>query len=242
MARYLMVEGTLARGPVVLTGREARHARVLRLGAGDRVQLCDGRGQLYTARVVTVTRDRVEAEVLEPAPAQVMPAVSLVLGQALPKAAKMDLVIEKATELGADRIIPFTSVRTIPQPRASTRLLRWHRLAEAASKQCGRPVVPEVTDVVPFDEFLRMTEPLPVKLLLWEGEAERSLRTLLREGGRPGGVALAVGPEGGFAPEEVERARARGFVPVSLGPRILRTETAGLAALAIVQYELSEFA
>jgi 16S rRNA (uracil1498-N3)-methyltransferase len=215
---------------------------VLRLGPGDEVLFFDGTGWEYRGvidrlegrggAVRIVARQRVFIET----------PVRITLAQALPKGDKMEFIVQKATELGAVRIIPFRSSRTIPrrtEERAAKRLERWRRIAAEAAEQCGRADVPEITETLPFPEALGKAGPGAVKILFWEAEMERSIREVLKsdEARSAKEFFLVVGPEGGLSGEEAEIARQSGFLLASLGRLILRVETAALAILAILQYE-----
>ncbi len=215
---------------------------VLRLGPGDAVHLFDGTGWEYRGvierfegrggAVRIVSRERVPVEF----------PVRITLAQALPKGDKMEFIVQKATELGAARIVPFLSSRTIPkrtEERAARRLERWRRIAAEAAEQCGRADVPEIAETRTFAEVLQSAPHGAVRILFWEAETERSLRQIL-EGDKARSAReffLVVGPEGGLSAEEADAARQAGFLTASLGRLILRVETAALAILAIFQYE-----
>lgn len=223
---------------------EARHlARTLRLGPGDIVLALDGRGRQYTVRLERVGPDRATGRVLASEPGGAESPLTITLGQGVPKGDKIDTIIRAATELGVARIVPIVTARTVVRldpTRAAERVRRWERVAKEAAKQCGRAVVPSVRRPCPLGEFLAATPPGALRLCLWEGEAP-GLATVL--GDAPDAVAavtLLIGPEGGLAAAEVDAARAHGFATVSLGPRILRTETAGPAAIAIIQSRLGD--
>jgi 16S rRNA (uracil1498-N3)-methyltransferase len=168
--------------------------------------------------------------------------VRITLAQALPKGDKMEFIVQKATELGAARVIPFRSSRTIPrrtEERAAKRLERWRRIAAEAAEQCGRGDVPEIAETVSYAEALGMARPGSVKILFWESETEHSVREILKteEVRSSKEFFLVVGPEGGLSGEEAQTAREAGFLTASLGRLVLRVETAALAILAIFQYE-----
>lgn len=197
--------------------------KVLRLAAGDEVVIFDGRGTEIEARLVnggelSLGRRRAVA----------LPAVAITLLQAVAKGDRMDLVVQKTTELGVTRIVPVLAARSVARPE---RAARWQTIAREAARQSGRADVPEVAVPVPLETALATSA--EVRFVLFEGERARSLRRELP--GTAHSVALLVGPEGGFTPAEVESAEKHGFRPVGLGPRILRTETAAIVAVALVQ-------
>lgn len=240
------VEGPPGDARAVLEGEEAHHAaRVLRLRPRDPVVILDGTGCEYAGELLSVDarlpRCEVACRAARPSPGE--PAIRIELLQALPKGDKMEYVVEKGTEAGISRFVPVLTERTIPRLEAAgleRRLARWRRIASEAAKQCRRGRRPEVAapaGVAAAVNALR-ERGAPV-LLLWE-RAERSLKAALRSWPLPGAreLGLVVGPEGGFGDEEAGELASLGAVPVKLGERILRTESAGPIAAAIVLYEL----
>jgi 16S rRNA (uracil1498-N3)-methyltransferase len=220
---------------VTLSGADARKLTlVLRRASGDPVELSDSAGNTFLGRVRT-SGHVVGAELTETLARATEPSLRLVLAQAIPKGAKMDFVVEKATELGVAQIVPLLTERSATPPPPA-RLERWRRLARAAAQQSGRTTVPAVTDPRSLDAFA--ARPGADRVLVpWE-LADRiplkdRLASLLTG---VSAVAIAIGPEGGFARSEVERAVSAGAIPLSLGARILRTETAGLVMLSALLY------
>jgi 16S rRNA (uracil1498-N3)-methyltransferase len=210
-----------------------RHlVKVLRLGRGDRVHLFDGAGSEIEARIETVGASSVEVSLgkRQRLPA---PACTIVLLISPPRGERMDLVVQKTTELGVARIVPVTSARAMVKASPHQRS-RWQSIATEASRQSGRADVPAVADLVPLAEAIaREADGASPRLMLWEGERARALGAALADG--PRSVTLLVGPEGGFQAEEVRLTAAAGFVPVGLGPRILRSETAAIVGVALAQ-------
>jgi 16S rRNA (uracil1498-N3)-methyltransferase len=161
------------------------------------------------------------------------------LGQALAKGDKMDLIVEKATELGVRRIVPFLSSYTVPKPdkqQMERRQARWSKISLSAAKQSGRTQIPEILGLCDFEALLREPWHCDLKLLLWEKESVCGLAEIRGERPELKSVLLAIGPEGGFSSEEAAKAKEHGFRSIRLGKRILRTETAALAALSLVQF------
>jgi len=234
--RFFVPLGSIVGAQVSFPPDQARHvATVLRLRPGDRVVVFDGTGTEYLAELETVTPTRTAARIIE-THRGVSPALHLALLQGVPKAAKMDDIVRMGTELGVSEFIPFISARTVAVGRG--RVGRWLRIAVEAAKQCRRRDVPAVHTPAPLPAALDRVAGYDLVLLLWEGEESRTIAQALAANGRAKRVAIVIGPEGGFAPEEVAQATARGAVPVTMGPLILRTETGGVAALAMVSYEL----
>jgi 16S rRNA (uracil1498-N3)-methyltransferase len=234
-ARRLFVPaGRLAGPQVTLTGDEHRHVgRVLRARPGDTLTLFDGAGGEVEARVVRVGRDATEV-VLGARREVAGPGVALTLLCAVPRGPRMDLLVQKTAELGVARIIPVVTDRSVARPDAEAgRRARWEKIAREAARQCGRADVPAIDPPAPLAEALAAPGLPARRLALYEAERGRSLRAALA-GAEPAATALLVGPEGGFAAAELAAARAAGFEAVGLGDRILRVETAAIAAVALV--------
>jgi 16S rRNA (uracil1498-N3)-methyltransferase len=218
---------------------EARHmARVLRLRPGDVIVALDGTGREYTVRLETLTSEAAVGTVLvETSPAHESP-FAVTLAQGVPKGDKMEAIVRAATELGVARIVPVLTERTIVRldpARWRARARRWQRVAKEAAKQCRRAVVPSVGVPRPLADFVGGEAGDGLRLCLWEAEPTGLADVVGAPQGPVASATLLVGPEGGFSRTEVDMARAHGFRPVGLGPRILRTETAGPAVLAILQ-------
>lgn len=218
----------------------ARHAaRVLRLTAGQAITLFDGRGGEYAARIAAVKKDEVSAEVLDWRAAECESPLSIRLVQALQAGDKMDLTVQKAVELGVAAIQPVASRRSVVRldgERALRRVEHWRGVAASACEQCGRNRVPEVAAIETLDRWLAKPAEVPLRLML------SPTATLgLSELPPARSLELLIGAEGGLDPREAEMAAAAGFVGVRLGPRVLRTETAGLAALAAIQTLWGDF-
>lgn len=217
-----------------ITGSDLHYIKaVLRLKPGDKLELLDGTGKVYEAKISRIGKDRASCEIVSSRQEDSEPKTLVTLAQALPKASKMDFVVEKCVELGVHRLIPMTTERTVAK---GAKLDRWRKLAKEAAEQSGRAIIPEVTELSDLDSVLKMRDKFDLALIPWELETKRSLKSLLLP--QFLNVLVLIGPEGGFSIKEVEAARAAGFQAASLGKRILRTETAGLAALANIIYEL----
>ena len=205
---------------------------------GEIITITDSSNRDFRGRITELGNDEAHCHIFEELQEPTEPPFDLVLFQALPDKERMELIIQKATELGVKTIVPFKSRHSISlaqreatQPKAH----RWQHVALAATKQCRRAVVPQVAPYCPFEEALEQARPLELKIILLEKEEER-LAPLIRNMPPPKSIALMVGPEGGWDVGEVKQAKAEGFIPVGLGGRILRTETAAIAACAILQY------
>jgi len=218
---------------------------VLRLNKGDELILFDGSGHEYRSVIRdfnthNVCLDIISKEIIK------LPAIHITLAQSLPKGNKIEMIIQKSTELGASRILPFISSRSISRPagtRATSKAARWRKIAIEASRQCGRGDVPEVSEIVSFDEMLSSPDSHNLRIILWEAEPERGIREILTEKkhANANSFFVVIGPEGGFSWEEIEKAQKCDFITANLGRLILRTETAPLAIISILQYEKGVF-
>ena len=220
---------------VVLGLGAARHATaVLRLKAGAAARVFDGRGTEYRAKLVAAGRGEVQVDLVEPLPGLAESPLPIILALGVSRGDRMDLAVQKSVELGVARIVPLWTVRGVvrPEPRkAGDRLGRWRRIAEGACEQCGRSVVPAFEPPQSLEEWLER-RPRDGTAIRLAGEGGRALASLPAP---EAPLILLVGPEGGLDPREAERADGNGFVAARLGPRVMRTETAAIAAVAAVQ-------
>ena len=224
--------------------------KVLRLKKGHQVIVFDGAGHEYRVALEQPKRQEIPGIVLEQWKYQSESPLKLILVQGIPKSNKMDLIVQKATEVGVSEIIPLqtkrsvwgTTVKHTKNAKVHQRLERWSRIGIEAAKQSCRTAVPLIRPVVSVDEFLAASLRADLKLLLWEEEEQSKLKAVLQNIPTPvQSVVLIVGPEGGFTQEEAEKFRTHEYQLISLGRRILRTETAGIAVLSILQYEFGDY-
>lgn len=246
MRRFPIAAERATVGEIVsLAAGDAVHlTRVLRLSAGAPVRLFDGRGGEYDGEVSEIAGpEMVRVRLVRRARASAESPLALTVAQALLKGGKMDDVIRQVTELGVTRILPFFAERSVSRPdprRMAGKLDRWRRIARESLKQCRRSREPEVADPVSFDAMLTAGADADVRLFFWENAAGAARTSGGADGSepeadRPESVFAVLGPEGGFGETEAEAARAAGFVLAGLGPRILRAETATVAACAVLQ-------
>ncbi|HBC92872.1 MAG TPA: 16S rRNA (uracil(1498)-N(3))-methyltransferase [Pelotomaculum sp.] len=244
MPRFFISPEQIKAGRVTITGPDVAHiVKVLRLGPGDTLTVLDGRGMVYEAVIEHADRESVICAVMSESNAGRAPMLRITLVQGLPKNDKMDLIVQKATELGVYRLIPLICDRSVVRMAGDKplhRLERWQRIAREAAKQCRRPDVPEVLPPAGWEEALAGMPENTAAVIPWEEENQEPLKKVLGESRPRKNVYVFIGPEGGFTPAEVELARSHGIRPVTLGPRILRTETAGLAVLAIILYQFGD--
>lgn len=238
MHRFYVKDGlNIGRGKIDIKGDEARHIRdVLRLKSGDDVALFDGLGQEFRGRIELITRDSVSVDIVDEIKRGTESPLEIVLGQGLPKSDKMELIIQKSTELGVSRIVPIITERVIPRSFNPDRLERWEKIAVEACKQSGRVRLPVISEPESIHEFLAGTDKTSLRLVPWEGEKVVSLKDTLPSSLETGKISFIVGPEGGLSEDEVLLATKSGYIPVSLGKRILRTETVSLTLLSILQF------
>jgi len=240
MSRFYVPAPRIEKGMLRVEGNEVKHIRrVLRLKAGDGIIVFDSLGKEYEGTIVEEAPSSVVIKIQNIFLSKRDSPLEITLAQSLLKGEKMDYLIQKATELGVKEIIPFFSSRSVPLLEKSGKLKRYHRwgrIAIEASKQCGRGVVPKIEPLQDYSEILHMTYPDSLRLILWEREGGK-LKEVLERSKEKTRIFFIVGPEGGFSLDEVEEAKRAGFIPVTLGKRILRAETASLCLLSILQYE-----
>lgn len=241
MHRFIIEPAWREADDIHILGEEAKHlAQVLRLRPGDHVVVFDGSGEEHEAELLTVGRQEARACRLATRTPDVEPQVEVTLLQGIPKSDKMDYIVQKAVELGVTRIVPVRTAHVVGRDTAelTNRVERWNRIAREAVKQSRRTVIPRVWPPATLQEAVS-TWPGDLGVLLYENERKKDLKSLLKwyTMNRYHRLTLLVGPEGGISPAEAAYLATCGFQSVTLGNRILRTETASLAALAIVMYE-----
>lgn len=223
--------------PEVISGADAHHIKnVLRKKIGDNLELLDGSGKLHFASIVKLDKDKVTCKIVSTSPVEGEPRAKITLAQALPKSNKMNFIIEKSTELGVTSIIPMVTERTIGR---KAKIERWQKIAKAAAEQSGRGVIPQIQEPQDFPTIIKLRSQFDIALIPWELERTTSLKQFLPSLLLPQcpTILVLIGPEGGFSQKEIDQAKTAGFISVSLGKRILRTETAGLTIIAIINYE-----
>ncbi len=226
-----------------ITGVDAKHiGKVLRMQSGDKLQIVSDDGVSALAEVTAISENTVTVRCLEVLAESHEPAVKITLAQGLAKGEKMDFIIQKAVELGAYSIVPVAmehSVVRLDGAKADKKVERWQKIAEAAAKQSKRDIIPQVQPVQTVSQMLANND-CKTKIIAYECEDRMSLKTALREAGQIEDLLLIIGPEGGISEAELAKAREAGAVPVSLGRRILRAETAGLVAMSAIFYETGD--
>lgn len=241
MPRFFIPADRISEGTVTVTGDDAHHiSRSLRMAAGERITVCDGTGTDYECELTAFLPDRVLANVLSSAPSASEPPYHATVFQALPKGEKLDAVIQKAVECGASEIVPFESERCVVRMTdgEEKKRERRNRIALEAAKQCGRGIIPTVAGTLRFEEAITRAAKADLALFCYEGEGTQPLPEVLNAfcGKGTPTVSVMVGSEGGFSKREADAAKDRGMIPVGLGTRILRTETAAAFVLACLSY------
>jgi 16S rRNA (uracil1498-N3)-methyltransferase len=235
--RFFAAPEQFSGNEILLSPAETHHlTRVLRLSQGAQVEIFDGQGKEYEARIIAFEAQGARLQIMTERPGLDESPLTITLGLALARSDTFDLAIRQATEMGVNNFIPFFSERSIVKPKSwsRSRLDRWERLARETLKSCQRQVMPQIELPVDFPEAIQASE--DVKIIFWEETRRHTPNTALSTIPAPRSARLLIGPEGGFTPAEVDLARSAGFMVLGLGPRRLKVETAALAALTIVQY------
>ena len=244
MYRFYVSADQIAEKEVFISGGDVNHIKnVLRLEVGDWIVACDGNGTDYVSRIQSICSDEVVASIEKVQPTGTELPVRITLFQGMPKKDKLELIIQKAVELGACEIVPVMTKRTVvklsEEKKINKRLERWQSIAYAAAKQCDRGIIPTVHKPVSYEEALAMADQLDYNVIPYELQTGmEEARKIVDQACKQRSLGIFIGPEGGFEPEEVERAMTRNIHPMTLGKRILRTETAGMALLSILMFQM----
>jgi len=244
MHHFFVQSADINDGIVVIKGDDVAHiTRSLRLNLGDEISVTNGEGQKYLTELIEFSEDFVKAKIIEKFKVQAEPRVKVTLVQGLPKSKKMDMIVQKCTEIGIEEIIPINTKRTIVnlnQKKAQKRQERWQKIVEEAAKQSKRGKIPEVKELSDLKQIITDFASYDLVLVPWEDEESQGLKETLESNLEAGRIMIIIGPEGGFSLEEIEQVKMAGAQSVTLGPRILRTETAGIATLSMVLYQLGD--
>ena len=245
MPKFFTARENISENEIIIDSEDAKHIKkVLRLSEGDVITVCDGRGIDHEAEICAIDQNRIKCSILSSRVCDTEPGVRVTLYQGLPKASKMDYIIQKTTELGIARIVPAKLSRCVVKlenaAAESKKTERWQKIAYEAAKQSGRGVVPEVSSPMSIEEIIKDISGDELCFVPYECEQETRLSDVLNGIGAVKSVSVIIGPEGGFDITEIEKLRAAGIKTITLGRRILRTETAGEAVLAMLMYGLGE--
>ncbi len=239
--RFFVSPDQIRKNKITILGSDVNHIKnVLRLKTGNEINILDGTGKIYAVKIFSLTRDEIKCEITSWRSIKTESEIKVIIAQAIGKGGKMDLVIQKSTELGVIKIIPIQTERTVVKikpERMQEKIERWRRIAKEAAEQCGRLVIPTIEKLIKFKELMLKVPEFDLALIPWELAREQSIKPVLQSNKRAKKILVLIGPEGGFSKEEVDEATKSGFIPVTLGKRILRTETAPLAILSMITYE-----
>ena len=243
MHRFFVNPSQISAERAEIIGDDVAHiSKVLRLRCGDKISLCDQNGFDYICTIDEIEKQSVFAVIDEKFPSISESNIGITLYQGFPKGDKTELIVQKCTELGVKRIVPVVMQRSVSRPKdASKKTVRYQKIALEAAKQSKRAAVPQVCDAIDFSDMLAEIENSDaLNILPYENEKSVTLKSVLKQNADAENINLIIGPEGGFADEEIAAALKKNIKTVTLGPRILRCETAPIAAVAAIMYELGD--
>lgn len=240
MKRFYIDHSEIIKDHPNITGQEALHiTKVFRLKPKDSVLLIDGTGIEYAAEITEVSKTGVSVRVRDQYATDTESPVQIAVGQGYLKDKKMDMLVRHLTEIGISQWVPVLSDHSVPQPdtkKTDPRVQRWESIAIEAAKQCGRTRIPAISPPITFNRAVEETVGFDLKIIFYENETAPLTQTLVPSRQTPSTIFILLGPEGGFSATEITRATASGFITASLGPRILRAETASISACALIQH------
>jgi len=244
MHRFFINKEDVFEGTANVYGEDVQHiSRVLRLQNGDRIVLCNGEGTDYLTAILSMDKHSIRTTIIAEEASKGEPDIDVVLYQGIPKSTKMDIIIQKCTEMGVKRIVPVYTARTIVKLEShkdeKKKVERWAKISEEAAKQSGRGIIPAINMPMAFNEAVRDAAKLDIIIVPYELEGSISIKKVLSKS-KVKSIGFFIGPEGGFESSEIEKAKEIGAVPVTLGSRILRTETAGVVVLTGIMYEYEQ--
>jgi 16S rRNA (uracil1498-N3)-methyltransferase len=214
---------------------------VMRLKVGDEIAVLDNKSREFASKIISMDKNSIKAQFLAEKQPKSELKIQVTIAQGLPKNPKMDIIVQKATELGAARVIPLMTERSVIKLRdkkeIQKKVERWRKIAKEAAEQSGRSVIPVIDDIKSFREIFLLCDNFDSCVMLWEMEKERTLKTFFRENKKIKNMLILIGPEGGFSHDEASLAKTQGFPTITIGNRILRTETAAPAVLSMINYE-----
>jgi 16S rRNA (uracil1498-N3)-methyltransferase len=248
MHKFFVQKQNVSNSTAVIEGDDVKHIyKVLRLSTGEKVNINDCEGKEYLGQIEEVNKSKVVVSLIEELPVNNESPVDIYLYQGLPKSSKMDLIVQKATELGVKVITPVITERVVVKSEIGEfrKVDRWNRIALEACKQCKRTFIPRINTPIEFEELLSELETMDLIVVPYENENGFGIKNLIGEVKNQAknevkNIAIIIGPEGGFEDAEIQRLKAAGAYIVTLGPRILRTETAGFVCASLLTYELGD--
>lgn len=243
MPKFFVPRENVTDTSIVIDNEDVAHiTKVLRLKKGDIINVCDGQGTDCDARIAVIEKKKIVCDIVSKRASDTEPNICVTIFQGLPKASKMEYIIQKNTELGVKRIVPCIMSRCVVKltDGADKKVERWRKVAQEAAKQSGRGVVPEITMPMTFEEAVREMKKCDIAFAPYECEDTNTVKSVLTAGTNVKTVGFMIGPEGGYDLAEIEVLKNSGVDTVTLGKRILRTETAGEAVTAMTMYELGD--
>ncbi len=245
MHKFFVSKENISEDTILITGDDVKHiGKVLRLKVGDKINISDGNSTEYICELDLIDKKEVVCNIIEKFQNKTESPICITLFQGLPKAQKMELIIQKGVEIGIKNIIPVLTERVVVKTETrdiSGKIERWNKISKEAAKQSGRGTILELNNPITFKEAIESLNKFDLAVIPYENQQGIGLKKVLRNlDSNVKNVAIFIGPEGGFEEEEVNYAIEKGVHPVTLGPRILRTETAGLVASSIILYELGD--
>ena len=245
MPKFFTARENIKDTTLIIDSEDANHLKkVLRINVGDKITVCDGAGIDYTVRVSEIGKNEIECDIIDRKKSDTEPNINITLYQGLPKAAKMDYIIQKNTELGISKIVPAKLARCVVKlenkAAEDKKCERWQKIAIASAKQSGRGIVPVIDNPMTVDEIIEDVKDYDLVFVPYECEDQSRLKTIVESVPDAKDIAFIIGPEGGFDISEIEKFKAAGIKTVTLGKRILRTETAAEAVVSMLMYAYNE--
>lgn len=243
MSTFYIKDNQIKNDIIIITGEDVKHIKnVLRYKINDMIDICDDKGTLYSGKIIEYKENEVIAKIEDIMDTVKEPDFNVTLFQGIPKGDKMELIVQKCTELGISKIVPLYTDRVIVKfdnNSAKKKVERWNKIAKEASKQCGRQKIPIITEVLNLKNIIEIIPKYDIVLVAYENETDNTIKQILQRRNKDWkDIAIVIGPEGGFSESDINFLRGENVCTITLGPRILRTETAGLVTLAILMYEL----
>lgn len=241
MSRFFVPKENISEKEITVTGEDVVHiSKVLRLKKGDILTFFDGRGFDYETEISDISKTAVKCDILNKSKSETEPNIKVTLIQGIPKASKMDYIIQKTTELGICDIFPCTLNRCVSKIDGEKKISRWQKIAKEAAQQSGRGTIPKIHSEIDLKKAADILKNADIAFVAYECEDLITIKSVLLSKKEPKTVAFLIGPEGGFEQSEIEYLKNNGISSVSLGKRILRTETAGEAVLSMIMYEIGD--
>jgi 16S rRNA (uracil1498-N3)-methyltransferase len=230
---------------IINNPEDVRHlSKVLRLAQGDQIEISDMNNKEYIAEIINIDKNSAACRIIKSFISDKEPPIEIILFQSVPKSNKMDFIVQKSVEIGVKKIIPILTERCIVKIKdkksENKKVDRWQKIAMESAKQCKRAILPQVESVLDFSDIEKRVKDFDLILIPYELERKRGIKSIIKSKSNYKKVGIIIGPEGGFSDEEVRNAINWGIEPISLGPRILRTETAGIVTASILMYELGD--